>query len=376
MSKKILITGGAGFIGSALSLSLIDNGYSIVVLDNLSEQIHTKNYENSYTYRLISEKVEFYHGDVRNIEDWKNVINGVEIVVHLAAETGTGQSMYQVQNYTKVNCEGTAILCDIITNGNHTIKKVILASSRSIYGEGKYMSKDDKVFFPSFRDENKLKNRDFDFYFENQKLKAVATDESALIQPASIYALTKYFQEEMLQITCKSQNISFIGLRFQNVYGPGQSLTNPYTGIISIFSNRLKENKEIFIFEDGNESRDFVYIEDVCQAVVKSIQFNILNQIVFNVGSGVSTSVIDLANILKKLMNSSSDLKITGQYRLGDIRHNFADLTNINMNIGFSPKVSIMEGLSKFVEWSISQGLKEDLYENSLFELKQKGLLK
>ena len=376
MSEKVLITGGAGFIGSALSLGLIDNGHSVVVLDNLSEQIHTKNYENSYTYQLIKDKVEFYRGDVKNLEDWKKVLNGVQIIVHLAAETGTGQSMYQAQNYTRVNCEGTSILCDILTAGNHSVQKVILASSRSIYGEGKYISHDGKYIFPSLRDESKLINGDFEFYHDNQKLKAVATDETSLIQPASIYALTKYYQEEMLKITCQSQDINFIGLRFQNVYGPGQSLTNPYTGIISIFSNRLKENKEIFIFEDGLESRDFVFIDDVCQAIQISIKNNELKQVVFNVGSGVATSVIDLANHLKTHMNSSSKLSITGQYRLGDIRHNFADLTNIKNCLGFSPRVTVTEGLSKFVEWSISQGVSEDKYENSLFELKQKGLLK
>ena len=376
MSEKVLITGGAGFIGSALSLGLIDNGYSVVVLDNLSEQIHTKNYENSYTYQLIKDRVEFYSGDVRNLEDWKKVLSGVQIIVHLAAETGTGQSMYQAQNYTRVNCEGTSILCDILTAGNHSVRKVILASSRSIYGEGKYMSNDGKFIYPTYRDESKLINGDFEFYHENQKLKAVATDEFSLIQPASIYALTKYYQEEMLKITCKSQDINFTGLRFQNVYGPGQSLTNPYTGIISIFSNRLKENKEVYIFEDGLESRDFVFIEDVCQAIQIAIKDNRLKQVVFNVGSGVATSVIDLANHLKRLMNSSSKLTITGQYRLGDIRHNFADLTNIKNSLGFSPKVDVMEGLSRFVEWSYGQEVKCDKYDDSLKELRERGLLK
>lgn len=374
MKNKVLITGGAGFIGSSLALQLINSGYCVVVMDNLSEQIHTKNFEDSYSYQLIKGKVEFHRGDVRNIDDWRKVIHEVEVVVHLAAETGTGQSMYHSQNYTKVNCEGTAILCDLLTEGNHRISKVVLASSRSIYGEGKYVSNDGTIFFPSQRDEEKLSNGDFEFYNNGEKLKAIATDETSIIQPASVYALTKYYQEELLKITCISQKLSFTSLRFQNVYGPGQSLNNPYTGIISIFSNRLRENKEVYIFEDGHESRDFVFIDDVCRA----LEFSINNEknLTLNVGSGVNTTVIKLAELLKKLMNSSSKLTITGQYRLGDIRHNFADLNKINRELGFNPNMFIEEGLTKFVEWSSLQSVKNDFYENSLTELKQKGLLK
>jgi dTDP-L-rhamnose 4-epimerase len=201
------------------------------------------------------------------------------------------------------------------------------------------------------------------------------TDESSWINPLSVYGLTKYFQENILYTICFSLGINYVALRFQNVYGPGQSLSNPYTGIISIFSNRIRQNKHVYIFEDGKESRDFVYINDVVNAIKLSLDNNIKGVRIYNVGSGENTSVLSIAEKLATLINPNTKITITGQFRKGDIRHNFADLKNIKLDLGFEPKVNISLGLKLFVEWMLIQEVGVDGYEKSLDELNQKGLL-
>ncbi|MFN8317565.1 MAG: NAD-dependent epimerase/dehydratase family protein [Chitinophagales bacterium] len=372
--RKILITGGAGFIGSHLVQSLFEKN-DIVVLDNLNPQIHG---EDSYTYKTIKDKCLFIKGDVQNIEDWEMALNtGVDSIIHLAAETGTGQSMYESTRYEAVNCRGTALLADILSSKKYNITKVILASSRSIYGEGKYISESKELFYPNNRQEQDMANGLFECLHPLNKtpLMALPTDESSWINPLSVYGLTKYFQENILYTICFSLGIDYVALRFQNVYGPGQSLSNPYTGIISIFSNRIRQNKDVYIFEDGKESRDFVYIDDVVNAVKLSLGNNINGVNVYNVGSGEKTSVLDIAENLAKLINPKTNITITGQFRKGDIRHNFADLRNIKRDLGFDPKVDITQGLTLFVEWMLNQEVGNDGYERSLEELNKKGLL-
>ncbi len=372
--RKILITGGAGFIGSHLVQSLFEKN-DIVVLDNLNPQIHG---ENSYTYNTIKDKCFFIKGDVQNIEDSEKALNtGVDSIIHLAAETGTGQSMYESTRYEAVNCRGTALLTDILSSKKYNITKVILASSRSIYGEGKYISESNTVLYPNNRQEQDMANGLFECLHPLDKtpLIALPTDESSFINPLSVYGLTKYFQENILYTICFSSGIDYVALRFQNVYGPGQSLSNPYTGIISIFSNRIRQNKDIYIFEDGKESRDFVYIDDVISAIKLSLDNSIRGVRIYNVGSGEKTSVLAIAENLAKLINPKTNITITGQFRKGDIRHNFADLTNIKRDLGFEPKVDIALGLKWFVEWMLNQEVGNDGYEKSLEELNKKGLL-
>jgi dTDP-L-rhamnose 4-epimerase len=376
MKNKILITGGAGFIGSHL-VEKLHLQYDIVVLDNLNPQIHGVD-GNSYTFKSIQNKCEFIKGDVQNSEDWEKALKtGANIIIHLAAETGTGQSMYESSRYVNANCMSTALMTDILNSKKYPIKKVILASSRAVYGEGKYVNNEGELLFPDLRDEMDLENGLFECLNKTDKtiLKPLPTDELSRINPLSVYGLTKYFQENILQNVCFTLGIQYIALRFQNVYGPGQSLSNPYTGIISIFSNRIKQGRELFIFEDGLESRDFVYILDIVQSIDLALTNETIQTGIYNVGSGIQTAVVDVARKLSKLIDPKIEIHITGQYRKGDIRHNFADLTKIENELGYSSQYSFEEGLNLFVEWAKNQELEQDNYEKSLLELSEKGLL-
>jgi len=376
--ENILISGGAGFIGSNLALKLVSLGHNVRVLDNLSPQIHTNSKEYSQLYQSIKGKVTFINGDVRNRKDWQNAIANSTVIVHLAAETGTGQSMYQIEKYVQVNCGGTAIMLDVLANEKHTVKKVVVASSRAIYGEGKYHCELHSEVYPNEREDAQMSNGQFEPLCSicKQPLSMLATDENSKINPSSIYGITKNDQEQMTLVACKSLGISAIALRYQNVYGPGQSLSNPYTGILSIFSTRILNNNGINIFEDGKESRDFVFIDDVVNATVLAIQDNKLKSCSLNVGSGVSTTVQTVADSLKKLYQSEVDINVSGNYRLGDIRHNKADISKIKKLLGFSPKVSFEDGLKQFVNWVKKQEVNSDNYEQSINEMKDKGLMK
>ena len=376
MKNKILITGGAGFIGSHL-VEKLHLQYDIVVLDNLNPQIHGVD-GNSYTFKSIQNKCEFIKGDVQNSEDWeKSLLTGANIIIHLAAETGTGQSMYESSRYVNANCMSTALMTDILNSKKDPIKKVILASSRAVYGEGKYVNSDNQITFPDLREEIDLENGHFECLDKKDKsvLKPLPTDELSRINPLSVYGLTKYFQENILQNVCFTLGIKYIALRFQNVYGPGQSLSNPYSGIISIFSNRIKQGKELFIFEDGLESRDFVYILDVIQSIDLALNNETIETGIYNVGSGIQTPVIDVARQLSNLIDPTIEIHVTGQYRKGDIRHNYADLSKIQNELGYSSHYSFEEGLNLFVAWAKNQELEQDNYEKSLLELSEKGLL-
>lgn len=376
---NILITGGAGFIGSNLALKLIEYGHIITVLDNLSKQIHGDDPENtSPLYQTITGKVNFIHGSVTSSTDLAKAIQNQEVIVHFAAETGTGQSMYQIEHYTNVNIRGTAILLNLLTNSFHTIKKVVVASSRSIYGEGKYISEELGVVYPPHRTEKLMKAGDFEVKYPGciKPLQFVATDEASKIHPSSVYGITKHSQEQMIMTVCPAIGIIPVAFRYQNVYGPGQSLSNPYTGILSIFSTLIKNDKEINVFEDGKETRDFVFIDDVVAATILGIEKEEANNEVFNVGTGVP---IEVNTVVKELMNNynkQASVKISGNYRLGDIRHNFADLTKIKSKLDFVPRVSFEEGIKKFALWVNTQEIQQDKYQQSIQELKAKGLFK
>jgi dTDP-L-rhamnose 4-epimerase len=378
--KNILITGGAGFIGSNLALALIDKGYNVTVLDNLSPQIHGNNpAETSFLYLKIKEKVRFIKGTVVVKEDWIKAIEGQDAIVHLAAETGTGQSMYEIEKYTNVNVQGTSIMLDYLANNLHNVKKIIIASSRSIYGEGKYWSNDlGKHVYPKHRNDNDMSKGDFEVKYNNavKPLQLVGTDEESKIHPSSVYGITKQNQEQMIMTVCPTIGIAGVAFRYQNVYGPGQSLSNPYTGILSIFSTLIKNGKDINIFEDGKESRDFVYIDDVVNATILGFENEAANGEVFNVGTGEATDVITVANELIKNYQSNTVINISGNYRLGDIRHNYADLSKIKSVLGFLPKYNFSTGIKKFTDWVTTQEVNESKYESSINEMKKKGLLK
>ncbi len=368
---KILVSGGAGFIGTNLSKALIQKNHELVILDNLSPQIHQKSFK-------APEGVQFIEGDVRNEADWKKALPGVDVVVHYAAETGTGQSMYEIKKYADVNVTGTAILLDHLVNKNHKIKKIVIASSRAVYGEGKYFCADHGTQYPKQREENLLEKGIYDPVCPvcRKVMIPVPTDENAAFNPASVYGITKLTQEQLVLNVCDSIGIEGVGFRYQNVYGPGQSLKNPYTGIVSIFSQLLQQNTDLNIFEDGRESRDFVNIRDVVAATVLGIEKDNSDSNVYNVGSGVPTTVLEVATFLKQFYNSNSNISITGNYRIGDIRHNFADLEKVKEKLGFVPKVSIEEGLKEFSEWVKLQEPVSLDFEASINELRSKGLFK
>ncbi len=382
MSKQILIIGGAGFIGSNLALKLIEKGHQITILDNLHPQIHGANPEQtSPLYQAIKNKVRFIHHDVANDHPtiWKDVLKNQQIIVHFAAETGTGQSMYQIKRYNQTNVMGTSNLLEALMNFEHQVEKVVVASSRAIYGEGKYFSPTINQFvYPKHRNEQDLLNGDFECKcpITNQEVELCATDEMSFVQPNSIYGLNKYEQEKAIEITCSALNIPYVALRYQNVYGVGQSLSNPYTGILAVFSNRIREKQPILIFEDGKESRDFVYIDDVVQATLLSIENNEANNKAINVGTGKATSVIEVAQELIKNYEIEVDIQITQKFRKGDIRHNFADISLLKNSLNFEPKISFQEGIKKYVDWVKTQPLVENNFEQSLKEMQAKGLYK
>ncbi|MFL9835715.1 NAD-dependent epimerase/dehydratase family protein [Chryseobacterium terrae] len=374
-----MITGGAGFIGSNIALKLIDKGYKVTVLDNLSPQIHGYNPKNtSPLYRSIINKVKFIEGSVTSKEDWVNALENQDAIIHLAAETGTGQSMYEIQKYIDVNIGGTAIMLDLLTNNTHQVKKVIIASSRAIYGEGKYKCEEHGIVYPTEREDKDMEIGDFSCKCPvcKKNIELLPTSEDSKIHPTSVYGITKQNQEQLVLTVCKSLNIAAVGYRYQNVYGPGQSLSNPYTGILSIFSTRIKNGNEINIFEDGKETRDFVFIEDIAHATILGLEKDEANDNVYNVGTGIATDVVTVTNTLAKYYDLKVPIQISGNYRLGDIRHNFADISKIKSDLGFEPQWSFEKGIETFTKWVNEQETPEDKYDQSIEEMKTKGLYK
>ncbi len=377
--QKVLITGGAGFIGSNIALKLLKQGYNVRVLDNLSEQIHGTNPEKtSPLYQNILGKVDFVKGSVTDRNVLEEALKGCDYVIHLAAETGTGQSMYDIEKYVETNIGGTALLLDILTNQKHTIKRVVVAESRAIYGEGKYICPKCGEVYPLERKDEDMQKGDFECKCPicGGDVKLVATTEDSAIHPTSVYGITKQVQGQLVHLICKNIGIESVSFRYQNVYGPGQSLSNPYTGILSIFSTRIKNGNGINIFEDGRETRDFVYIDDVVDATILGMTVPEANGHVFNIGTGVATDVLTVANTLCEKYGIEVPIKVSGNYRLGDIRHNFADITSAQNTLGYQPKWSFANGIEKFVQWVNNQEVQEDCYEKSIEEMKKKGLYK
>ncbi|QJQ32780.1 NAD-dependent epimerase/dehydratase family protein [Sphingomonas lacunae] len=373
----VLITGGAGFIGSRLALRLLGKGHSVRVIDTLSPQVHGDDPEASDLYGAIKGKVDFIHGSVTDREAMTRALAGVDAVVHFAAETGTGQSMYQIEHYSAVNVGGTAIMLDILANAPHQVKRMVVASSRSVYGEGKYLTPDGQAVYPEHRTAADMEAGDFAVKYPGcDSITLVATDEESKLHPSSVYGITKQVQEQMVMTVCPTIGIEPVAFRYQNVFGPGQSLSNPYTGILSIFSNLMLTGKDINIFEDGTESRDFVFVDDVVSATVLGVEHPGAAGQVFNVGTGVPTSVITVAQTLARLLGQSPKMTVTGNFRLGDIRHNYADMSRIERLLGFTPEWDFERGIAAFSQWVQSTGPKASGYEASLEEMRSKGLLK
>lgn len=374
---NVLVTGGAGFIGTNLVRRLLQEKVNVTILDNFSQQIHGDKIELASD---IQGKVKLIIGSVADKEFFHKALLGQDVVVHLAAETGTGQSMYEVERYEEVNIKGTAILMDyIVNNKENRIKKLVVASSRSIYGEGKYHCEEHGVVYPDRRTTEDMKKGKFEPLCPKcgTDCTMLLTDEFSQIHPSSFYGITKQMQEQMVLLFAKTVGISGFALRYQNVYGPGQSLKNPYTGILAIFSNQARLNQPIYIFEDGKESRDFVYIDDVVDATWRCISPAASGVEALNVGSGEKTTVLEVVNEIIQYFGSKSAVTVNGAFREGDIRHNVADLTKVREVIGYEPKWSFSQGIRKFLDWAKSEDVdsRTSQYEKSLKEMKIRGLM-
>lgn len=378
VTQSVLITGGAGFIGSRLALALVARGHTVRVLDTLSPQIHGTDPEASPLYRSIQGVVDFQRGSVCDEAAVRRALDGISCVVHYAAETGTGQSMYAIRHYSEVNVGGTALLLDIIANDGLPVRKLVVASSRAVYGEGAYRCERHGRVFPSPRTAADMQAGNFEIHCPECRsvVALMPTAEDSQLVPHSVYGVTKLTQEQLTLAVGRALGISAIALRYQNVYGPGQSLSNPYTGILSIFSTRIRNGKAINIFEDGTESRDFVFIDDVVDATVRSIELDTPLVGALNVGAGVATPVAEIAATLQAQLGATVPVTISGQFRVGDIRHNVADLKQVERVLGYRPTVMFVEGLSRFVRWVVNEAVQPDRYEQSLEELRAKGLFK
>lgn len=373
---KILITGGAGFIGQSLAIALLTRSAKVRILDTFNKQIHAVDELPAF----LAAKVELTKGDVRDRDTMRNALQDIDCVVHLAAETGTGQSMYEIERYFSVNVQGTALLLDILQNDpvGKTVKSIIVASSRATIGEGAYGCVEHGTVFPESRTREHMLAGAFEPSCPvcEQTLALKATTEAAPFKPMSMYGLTKQVQEQAVLMYARTAGINGFALRYQNVYGPGQSLKNPYTGILAVFSNLARQNQNIDVYEDGLESRDFVYIDDVVEATVRAIYHDAPYVGALNVGSGMQTTVMQVAQAVKTFFNSDSKISVTGAFRVGDIRHNIADTTALQTVLGFTPKTPFVNGLNNFLTWAASEPEQDkSAYEKSVNELASRGLM-
>ena len=373
---NILVTGGAGFIGTHLVHRLLREGCAVAVLDNFNTQVHGRRQELSPD---LADEVELFRGDVRDRDLVSRALMNRDVVVHLAAETGTGQSMYEVLHYQDVNIGGTAAIIESLVNSRTCrIQNIVVASSRAIYGEGRYRCAEHGTVYPGPRQLDRLKAGEFELHCPICMTACVveATNEDSPARPLSFYGLTKQVQEEMVLMFARARGFSAQALRYQNVYGPGQSLCNPYTGILAIFSNLARSDSPIQIFEDGQESRDFVYVEDAVEATWRCIS-GAAGDVVdsFNVGTGKRTCVLQVAKEIVEFLGSSAKISITGMFRQGDIRHNFADLTKSHKMLGFTAQTHFQEGLRRFLAWAGLEEHSPARYELSLQEMRERGVL-
>lgn len=371
MGKKVLVTGGAGFIGSFIVDRLIKEGHEVRILDNLDEQVH-----KGKIPEYLNKEAEFVKGDVRDRETLAKAIEGVEVIFHEASAVGVGQSMYQIEHYMDVNTQATALLLDYLVNKEHDVKKIVVAASMSSYGEGLYECGKCGKIKGQLRTEEQMKKGTWELSCGKcgSELKKVPTTEETVQDANSIYALSKKDQEEMFLMIGKTYGLPAVALRYFNVFGPRQSLSNPYTGVAAIFMSRVKNGNSPVIYEDGLQTRDFISVHDVAEANMLAMEKNSANYEVFNVGSGKARTIKEIAETIIKLQGSSVKPDITNKFRKGDVRHCFADTSKIKSRLEFEPKVSFEEGMRELLKWSESVEA-VDGFEKASNELKNKGLI-
>lgn len=378
VAKKVLVTGAAGFVGSHTIDLLVDRGYELVAVDSLDPQVHGPNQTTAkhLAQHIEARKVRFVHGDVRDRELMAKLLSGVDAVIHLAAAVGVGQSMYQPHHYSDVNIGGTALLMDILANTKHAVRKIVVASSMSIYGEGAYSCASCGVVFPIDRSDEQLAARNWEHACPRcgATTRPLPTSESKPLACTSVYAVTKKVQEEMLLIFGKAYRIPVVALRYFNIYGPRQSLNNPYTGVAAIFLSRLLNGTAPLIFEDGGQSRDFIHVRDIARANVLALESSSEDQHVYNVGTGHPTTVRDVAEVLAAGLQVKLEPVIANKFRAGDIRHCYADASKIEQELGFRCELTREQGFRDLIEWSRAQSA-TDLVEKATQELTQRRLV-
>lgn len=369
MKKRVLITGGAGFIGSHLADELIEKGYEVRSLDNLSEQVHGP---DAVRPDYLNPEVELIVGDIRDKNAVRRALEGVDAVFHFAAMVGVGQSMYQIEDYTDVNNVGTAVLLEALIE--NPVQKLVVASSMSIYGEGLYETADGSLVQEGERSLAELKQQQWDMQDEKgNPYQPQPTPETKKPNLSSVYALSKYDQERLCLITGKAYNMPVTALRFFNVYGTRQALSNPYTGVLAIFASRLLNGNAPLIFEDGLQKRDFVHVKDVARACRLALETPEADGEVFNVGSGNRYTIREIADKLAHVMGKDINAEVTGKYRVGDIRHCFSDLSKAKAILGYEPQVPFEEGLTELAQWLEGQ-IAVDSVSRATEELASRGL--
>jgi dTDP-L-rhamnose 4-epimerase len=372
--SKVLVTGGAGFIGSHLVDALVARDYRVTVLDNLEPQVHRSGTWPSYA----NAKATYVQGDVRDRSVFEPLVLASQAVVHFGAAVSVGQSMYQIDRYVDVNTRGTALLLDILVNAKHKVQKVLVASSIGVYGEGAYECATHGAVAPTIRSEQQLAARDWEQHCPHcgKHVKSIPTPEDKALYRDNIYSMTKYHQEEMVLLIGKTYGIPSVAPRFFNVYGPRQSLSNPYAGVAAIWLSRLLNGKQPIVFEDGGQLRDFVSIHDVVDCLVLMLEKPGADYLPVNVGSGETITILEIARLLARLLGSSIEPQITQSGRKFDIRHNTADITRARQTLDFTPKVSLDEGFSELIEWAkTTPDVAVDFFDKALQELQEKGLL-
>ncbi len=372
MTHRVLVTGGAGFIGSHLVEALVRAGHRVRVLDALVPQVHGP---NAAWPAYLPREVERLQGDVRDREVWRKALTGVAVIFHDAAEVGVGQSMYEITRYIEANTLGTAILLEALISKQYAVRKLIVASSMSIYGEGQYRCTRCGIVYPALRPESQLAARAWEMRCPQceQPVSPEPTDEMKPLLPTSVYAITKRDQEELCLSVGRAYGIPSVALRYFNVYGPRQSLSNPYTGVAAIFSSRLRNGKAPKIFEDGRQSRDFIHVKDIVQANLLAMESPKADYEMFNVGTGQATSILEVARLLREALGARVEPEIVQQSRAGDIRHCYADIAKIQRRLGFRPSMSLREGIPDLVAWA--KGAEAvDRVEQALQELTARGL--
>jgi len=369
---RILVTGGAGFVGSHIVDSLVKLGHDVVIYDNLCSQVHG-DVDTPPTY--LNPDAEFIKADMRDKDKLSQALKGIDVVFHEAAVVGVGQSMYEIHRYAENNVLGTANLLDIIVNGKNKIRKLIVASSMSIYGEGAYQCKKCSVVYPSLRSLEQLQSRHWEQVCPKcaMTVNPIPTNEEKPIFPTSIYSITKRDQEDSCLTVCRAYRIPCVALRYFNIYGPRQSISNPYTGVLAIFMSRLKNNNPLVVFEDGLQTRDFIHVSDIVKANLLSLKEE-ADYEMFNVGTGKANNLLEIISFFSETLNIKIDPQPTKKYRQGDIRHCFADISKIQAKLGFSPSMGLKEGIKDLCGWAQNQSA-DDQVSRAMGELDKKGLI-